>query len=492
MTEQGSGSAGLSSSYQRRLEKLTGEFLAPLEPMRSINVVSQQGTKNANDASTYRQDARPASDNSGRQGGTVLGDSQRSQTGRDLKRNQSSASSQSFMQSKKSQLEIVGMLLLGIAAYGFGTRVIESITSSALEFWNNNLSGTTVGNLGLPMISCASLFISSSSSYSVIATTMCVLFGLWKVTGPTRTQSVLDILEVIGLTKDESKMVIQDLQVSNLSTLVLISEAELRESLLCNGLLSNRIERIVRSFTAFRLKWTGLSDSEKVSFHSTAYSSLDHSKWIKRLEASRVSSPRSPKTFDFGSLSSPMESAASSKKVDFATPARTKKKFEDSDSSESEDSEEDSSDDDNDFDLFFSPSAARSVQAKKNPMPSIPCNANKKEKYDMQAKNDMSTAGVLSLVDGVSPFQEPVWNGGPKKRRKWKKYKKEKLMYHRGNDWLKSYYVDSALASNHPLCKHLLNVVDGVEAYNLVQTHLDPCDAESIRQFSQGSVVVYF
>ena len=33
----------------------------------------------------------------------------------------------------------------------------------------------------------------------------------------------------------------------------------------------------------------------------------------------------------------------------------------------------------------------------------------------MQTKNDLSTAGVLSLIDDASPLQEPVWNGGPKK-----------------------------------------------------------------------------
>ncbi|GFH50761.1 predicted protein [Chaetoceros tenuissimus] len=201
---------------------------------------------------------------------------------------------------------------------------------------------------------------------------MCTLFGLWKIKGPTGTQSVLDILELICLTKDKSKMVIQDLQVSNLSNLVLIREAELRENLLCNGLSSNGIEQIVQSFTAFSLNWTGLLDSAKMFFGSTAYSSLEHSKWIKKLELSQVSSPRSPKTFDFRSLPSPIESAASSKKVDFANPARTKKKFEDSDSLGSEDSKDDSSDDDDDHDLFFSPSAAWSVQTKKNPMPLIP------------------------------------------------------------------------------------------------------------------------
>ena len=123
----------------------------------------------------------------------------------------------------------------------------------------------------------------------------------------------------------ESNLISDDLQVSNLSDLVQISDSELRESLLRNGLLSNRIERIVRSYTAFRLHWISLSDSEKMSFCSNSYTSWDHSKWIERLERSRIQkSPRSPKTFDFGlgSLPSPIESASSSskKKVDFATP----------------------------------------------------------------------------------------------------------------------------------------------------------------------------
>ena len=113
-----------------------------------------------------------------------------------------------------------------------------------------------------------------------------------------------------------------------------------------------------------------LKDSDKMSFHSNSYTSLEHSKWIKKLELSRVSSPKSPKTFDFGSLPSPIESASSSskKKVNFAS---STKQVEDSESSESEDSKDDFSDDDN-FDLFYTSSAARSVQAKKNPMPSIP------------------------------------------------------------------------------------------------------------------------
>lgn len=145
-----------------------------------------------------------------------------------------------------------------------------------------------------------------------------------------------------------------------------------------------------------------------MSFQSNSYTSLEHSKWIEKLELSRVSSPKSPKTFDFGSLPSPIESASSSskKKVNFAI---STKQAEDSESSESEDSKDDFSDDD-DFDLFYTSSAARSVQAKN------------KDKYNMQTKNDLSTAGVLSLIDDASPLQEPVWNGGPKKGSKWRRF----------------------------------------------------------------------
>ena len=114
MTEQESESTGFTSDHQRRLGELDGytqdddsrleALLAPPEPNGNFNVVSQ-GTENANDASTYRQDARPASDNSGRRGGTSLGDSKSSETGGDSKRNRSF---QSFIESK-SLIEIVGM-----------------------------------------------------------------------------------------------------------------------------------------------------------------------------------------------------------------------------------------------------------------------------------------------------------------------------------------------------------------------------------------------
>ena len=241
MTEQESESTGFTSEHQRRLAALEGytqdnnsrleALLASPGPIGSFNVISQ-GTENANDASTYRQDARPASDNSGRRGGTDLGNSQRSlDSRRDSKRNQSSASLSSFMQRPHSRIEIVGMSLFGGAALGFGQQVIESITSTVLEFWKNNLSETTVVDLGMSIISCASSIL-SSSSYSIIATMACALLGLWKVIGSTGTQRVSDILEVIGLTKTESKMVSEDLQVSDFSNLVLIKKPELRESLL--------------------------------------------------------------------------------------------------------------------------------------------------------------------------------------------------------------------------------------------------------------------
>ena len=210
MTEKESESTGFTSEHQRRLAALEGytqdddsrleAILASPGPIGSFNVVSQ-GTENANDASTYRQDARPASDNSRRRGGTNLVNSQRSlDSRRDSKRNQSSASLSSFMQRPHSCIE---MSLFGGAALGFGQQVIESITSTVLEFWKNNLSETTVVDLGTSMISCASSIL-SSSSYSIIAT---MLLGLWKVLGSTGTQRVSDILEVIGLTKTESKMV---------------------------------------------------------------------------------------------------------------------------------------------------------------------------------------------------------------------------------------------------------------------------------------------
>ena len=233
MTEQEGESAGFTSDHQRRLEEIDGyiqdddsrlaALLAPPEPNGSFNVVSQ-GTEQAINASTNRQDARPASDNSEKRGGTSLGDSQVSHSGRD-KRNKSS--SMSIMQRPKSHVEILGMSVFGGIALGLG----QSITSSILEFWRNNVSGSTVMDLGTSMVSSASSIL-SSSSYSMVATIACALFGLWKVIGSTGKQKVSDILEVIGLTKEESNLISKDLQVSNLSDLVQISDSELRESLL--------------------------------------------------------------------------------------------------------------------------------------------------------------------------------------------------------------------------------------------------------------------
>ncbi|GFH52086.1 predicted protein [Chaetoceros tenuissimus] len=180
MTEQESESTGLTSEHQRRLAELEGyiqdndsrleALLAPPEPNGSFNVISQ-GTEHANNASTYRQDARPASDNSGRRGGASLRNSKSSETGGDSKRN---GSFQSFIESK-SLIENIGILLLGLA----------------------------------------------TSLYSLVVTAASTLFGSRKVTASTtETQRMVDILDGNGLTG--SKVVIEDPQLSNLSDLVLI------------------------------------------------------------------------------------------------------------------------------------------------------------------------------------------------------------------------------------------------------------------------------
>ena len=133
MTEQESKSAEftLSESYSQYNDPRLNELLAPPGPIGRFNVVSQ-GTENAtNEASTYCQDAKLASDNSGRRGGTGLGYSQRSQySGRDSKRNQSSVSLWSFMHTPKSNVEIIGILLLGAAAYLLGSQVIGDSMNS--------------------------------------------------------------------------------------------------------------------------------------------------------------------------------------------------------------------------------------------------------------------------------------------------------------------------------------------------------------------------
>ena len=68
MTAQESESAefNLSESYSQYDDSRLNELLAPPGPIGRFNVVSQ-GTENAtNEASTYRQDAKLDSDNSGR------------------------------------------------------------------------------------------------------------------------------------------------------------------------------------------------------------------------------------------------------------------------------------------------------------------------------------------------------------------------------------------------------------------------------------------
>ena len=78
--------------------------------------------------------------------------------------------------------------------------------------------------------------------------------------------------------------------------------------------------------------------------------------------------------------------------------------------------------------LLFLAFSASSVQAKKNPMPSIPCNQNKKDKFEMQMTNDLSTTEVLELIS-ESPLEEPTLNGGGKKGKRYKILLKKKCLY---------------------------------------------------------------
>ena len=174
------------------------ELLAPPRPYGSYNVVSQ-GTEDANNASTYRQDATRASDNSGRRGGASLGDSKSSETGGDSKRNRSF---QSFIESK-SLIKIVGILLLGLA----------------------------------------------SSLYSLVVTAASTLFGSRKVPASMETQRMVDILDDNGLTG--LKAVIEDPQLSNLSDLVLIQHYPY-ENGECKGLIDGESKDRSESTISFK------------------------------------------------------------------------------------------------------------------------------------------------------------------------------------------------------------------------------------------------
>ncbi|GFH48059.1 predicted protein [Chaetoceros tenuissimus] len=219
-------------------------------PNGSFNVVSQ-GTENANDASTYRHDATRASDNSGRRGGTSLGNSQRSQTGRDSKRNQSSVSVQS-LQTPKRNVEIIGTLLLGIAAYLFGSLVIGDAESfetggdskSDGSFRSFIESKSLIEIVGILLLGLA------TSLYSLVVTAASTLFGSRKVPASTsENQRMVDILDDNGLTG--SKVVIEDPQLSNLSDLVLIQHYpyENRE---CKGLIDGESKDRSESTISFK------------------------------------------------------------------------------------------------------------------------------------------------------------------------------------------------------------------------------------------------
>jgi hypothetical protein len=221
MTAQESESAEFTSSesYSQYDDSRLNELLAPPGPIGRFNVVSQ-GTENANDASTYRQDARPASDNSGRRGGTGLGNSQRSlDSRRDSKRNQSSASLPSFMQRPKSRIEIVGMPLVGAAAYLIGSQVIGDSTSSETggDSKRNRSFRSFIESKSLIEIVGILLLGLASSLYLLVVTAACTLFGSRKVTASTETQRMVDILNGNGFTG--SKALIEDPQLSNLSDL---------------------------------------------------------------------------------------------------------------------------------------------------------------------------------------------------------------------------------------------------------------------------------
>ena len=177
-----------------RLEEL---FALPM-PNGNFNFVSQR-TEDANNASTYRQDATRASDNSGRRGGASLGDSMSSETGGDSKRN---GSFQSFIESK-SLIEIVGILLLGLA----------------------------------------------TSLHSLVVTAASTLFGSRKVPASMETQRMVDILDDNGLTG--LKAVIVDPQLSNLSDLVLIQHYPY-ENGECKGLIDGESKDRSESTISFK------------------------------------------------------------------------------------------------------------------------------------------------------------------------------------------------------------------------------------------------
>ena len=65
---------------------------------------------------------------------------------------------------------------------------------------------------------------------------------------------------------------------------------------------------IVQCFRAFRLKSTSMPDQDNEIFRSKSNSSFTHLKWTEKLESSHTSSQ---KTFDFGSILSPIGSSIS-------------------------------------------------------------------------------------------------------------------------------------------------------------------------------------
>ena len=255
MTAQESESAefNLSESYSQYDDSRLHELLAPPGPIGRFNVVSQ-GTENAtNEASTYCQDAKLASDNSARRGGTGLGYSQRSQySGRDSKRNQSSVSLWSFMHTPKSNVEIIGMLLLGAAAYLLGSQVIGDSKSSETggDSKRNRSFRSFIESKSLIEIVGILLLGLASSLYSLVVTAAYTLFGSRKVTASTETQWMVNILD-IGLTEYDSDAVIAVPQLSNLSDLVLIQHYPYANGE-CKGLIDRESKNRTESTISFK------------------------------------------------------------------------------------------------------------------------------------------------------------------------------------------------------------------------------------------------